>query len=166
MPPPANRIAKVDSLTGRSGARTPARRAVPERLAGDVGQDARAEHRDHERRTTGRQERQRDARHRQQADDRAEVDRGLTDDPRGHTGGEQHPEPVGRAARDAEADQPEPGEQREHEQAPDETELLADHREDEVGVRVGQEHPLGAARAEPDAVTPPLPSAISDCAIW
>ena len=80
------------------------------------------------------------------ADDRAEVDRGLADDPRGHTGGEQHAEPVGRAPRDAEPDEAEPGEQREHEQAPDQAELLADDREDEVGVRVRQEQPLRAAR--------------------
>ena len=62
------------------------------------------------------------------------------------------PNAIGRAARDAEADEPEPGEQREHEQAADEAELLADDREDEVGVRVGQEQPLRAARAEADAV--------------
>ena len=54
-------------------------------------------------------------------DDRAEVDRRLPDDPRGDARGEQHAEPVGRAARDAEPDQPERGEQREHEQAADQT---------------------------------------------
>ena len=122
------------------------------RGARDVGEDAGAEHRDHERRAADRQERQRDARHGQQPDDRADVDHGLPDDPRGDAGGEQHAEAIGRALRDPEADEPEAGEQPEHEQAADEAELLADDREDEVGVRVREEQPLGAARAEPDAV--------------
>ena len=121
-------------------------------VPGDVRHDAHREHRDHERRAADREERQRDARHGQHTDDRAEVDRSLPDDPRGDTGGEEHAEGIGRTARDAEPDEPEPGEQPEHEQAADEPDLFADDREDEVGVRVREEEPLGAARTEADAV--------------
>ena len=87
----------------------------------------------------------------QQADDRADVDRGLPDDPHGDPGREQHAEPVGRARRGAHAEHGERDEQREHRAAADEAELLADDREDEVGVRVRQEVPLRPAGAEADA---------------
>ena len=134
----AAREQREDVAVAHAGSRrrVPAAGARGVRLPGHVREHARADHRDHERRAARRQERQRDARHRQQPDDRAEVDHGLADDPRGDAGREQHAESVGRASRDVEADQAEAREQREHEQAADEPELLADDREDEVGVRV------------------------------
>ena len=85
------------------------------------------------------------------ADDRADVDHRLADDPHRGAGGDERTEPVGRAQRGARAEDAERDEQPDHEEAPDEPELLADDGEDEVGVRVGQEVPLRPAGAEADA---------------
>src|SRR5947209_13548310 len=99
------------------------RKSAPEvRLSGlsrDVQQDSSRAHRDHERRPTEGDERQGNAGDRQDADDGADVDQGLADDPGSDPRRQQGAEAIGRLEGGAHAEDGEGDEQADHQQGAD-----------------------------------------------
>ena len=91
----------------------------------------------------------------QQADDRADVDDGLPDDPHGDAGREQRAEAVGRAQRGAHAEHRRRRRTapitRKQPMRPSSSPMMAKMKS---VCAFGQEVPLGPARAEPDAGEP------------
>ncbi len=72
------------------------------------------------------------------------------DDERRAADGEQEPEPVGRAQRDAHGAVGEDQEERDDDERPEQAQLFADDREDEVGVLLGQIEEFLARQPEPE----------------
>jgi hypothetical protein len=123
------------------------RRIVPgsflDRLTRHRQEDPHRREADDQRRAARRDERQRDARDRDQPDDHADVDERLDADPGRDASREQGTEGVRGPERGPDPEIPEGEEQDDHEAAPEQAELLADDREDVVVERVGQEQPAG-----------------------
>ena len=98
--------------------------------------------------------------------DHPDVEHRRADHPRRDARGEQRTETVGRAHRDAVAHDGEHREEPDDHERAEQAELLADDREDEVGLRGGRNCHFARPLPSPTPVTPPLPSAMSDCEIW
>src|SRR5205807_2415817 len=142
------RRARMSENVPRRGTSIPGRANFLTALTAHVQEDPSCRHGDHQRRAAKGDERQGHAGDRKDADDGADVDESLADDPRRDAGRQEGTETVGRLEGGAHPEDGEGGEEGDDEQGAEQPQLLADDGEDEVGVGVGQEAPLGPAGTE------------------